>query len=372
MYGRYLKITSENLITENEDEQNRNITKNNEQKYKFLYNSLSKNYIEKNNITLNNISNFVEISNIPLEFTAIKIHAVEEERTRLYSVYGRIEKKTTGEFVKYAFFKVKFDIYNNTFSIEPIENVKDIGQIELAKDETPIEKNENNSYTYIKITEIELLNKYIDYYKDVFINYPEEAYNILDEAYKAKRFKNIEEFKSYLKPRIDIIKSIHLDSYKNKRHADIINYTCLDTKGNYFIIEQNGIMEIKVTPDIYSVDIPEFTDKYYAAEDRERMAWNVKKIVEAFNNKDYNYIYSKLANSFKNNYFKTEESFIEYASKNFYNKMEVKYLYNEKESEEYYSYTIQLIDEKTKEKKYLKIIMELLEGTDFIMSFSLE
>ena len=110
MFGRYLQVTSENITTKNEEEKNSNMTKNNEQKYRFLYNYLSKNYIEKNNITLENISNFIEISNTPIKFTAIKIHAVEEEKTRVYSVYGRIENKATGNFVKYAFFKVKFDI----------------------------------------------------------------------------------------------------------------------------------------------------------------------------------------------------------------------------------------------------------------------
>ena len=55
-----------------------------------------------------------------------------------------------------------------------------------------------------------------------------------------------------------------------------------------------------------------------------------------------------------------------------FEKNEVEYIGYTKESEEYYSYIIKITDQKTKETKWLKIIMKLESGTDFQMSFNVD
>lgn len=367
-YLDYVSLDINKKDEENEDEYVPDIHSN-EEKYEYLYGLLDDDYIKNNNITLENISKFIKVTNKPIKFTALKMNKVAEGKTRVYAVYGRVEDKEAKKLISYSYFKVKLDIKNNTFSIEPVENCKNINEINLGQDDEPIEKNGKNIYGYLKLTEKELLNKYMDYYQYAVVNYPEEIYNILDIGYKSAKFKDVEEFKKYASNRKKVI---ILDKYKSKRNKDEIQYTCIDTDGNYYIINQTSIMQFSLILDLYTIDIPEFTEKYYNAEDTEKVALNIQKVFEAMNYKDYNYIYGKLADGFKEKYFKTVDDFEKYIKENFFEKNEVDYLVYKKESEEYYSYIIDVYKKGTKDKKRIKIIMELKSGTDYVFSFNVE
>lgn len=366
---RYLEYVSLDINQKKDEKKYIPDIHSNKEKYEYLYNLLNEDYINKNNITLDNIQNFIEVTNEPIKFTALKINTVSEEQTRVYAVYGRLEKKATKKLISYSYFKVKFDIKNMTFSIEPVENCNNINEINLNKDEEPIEKKGNNIYSYLKISEKDLLNRYIDYYQYTVVNYPEEIYNILDVEYKAVKFKNIDEFKKFVNNRNKVI---ILDQYKKDETRDYIKYTCIDTDGNYYIINQTSIMQITFILDTYTINIPEFTEKYYNAEDTEKMALNIQKIFDAMNGKDYSYIYDKLSEGFKEKHFTTLEDFGKYVQNNFFEENEVDYLVYQKESEEYYSYIIDVCNKNTEDKKRIKIIMELQSGTDFVFSFNVE
>lgn len=367
-YLDYVSLDINKKEEENEDEYVPDIHSN-EEKYEYLYGLLDDDYIKNNNITLDNISKFIKVTNKPIKFTALKINEVEEEKTRVYAVYGRVEDKEAKKLISYSYFKLKFDIKNNTFSIEPVENCQNINEINLGKDDEPIEKNGKNIYGYLKLTEKELLNKYMDYYQYAVANYPEEIYNILDVGYKSAKFKDVEEFKKYISNRKKVV---ILDKYKSQKNKNETQYTCIDTDGNYYIINQTSIMQFSLILDLYTTDIPEFIEKYYNAEDTEKVALNIQKVFEAMNDKDYNYIYEKLADGFKEKYFKTVDDFEKYIKENFFEKNEVDYLVYKKESEEYYSYIIDVYKKGTKDKKRIKIIMELKSGTDYVFSFNVE
>ena len=96
----------------------------------------------------------------------------------------------------------------------------------------------------------------------------------------------------------------------------------------------------------------------------------VDRVRKALNNQDYKFVYSKLANSFKQNYFREQADFENYAKANFYKTNEFKYTKLEAQDDNYI-YTIQIInaddDTKMQEKT---IVIHLKADGDFEFSFS--
>ena len=70
--------------------------------------------------------------------------------------------------------------------------------------------------------------------------------------------------------------------------------------------------------DTYTVDLLKFTEKYTKASEEEKVVLNINKIFTAIDAKDYKYVYSKLAESFKNNYFNNESDLQKYLNDNLF------------------------------------------------------
>lgn len=228
-----------------------------------------------------------------------------------------------------------------------------------------------NKFVYSVVTEQEMAIKYLTHYKSILKKDLKKAYELLDAEYRTKRYGNYENFKKNMENN-DKIANSTIKEYKIEYTSDYIKYICKDQNQNIYIFKVTAVYEYTVLLDTYTVDLPEFIEKYYNAEDTEKMALNIQKIFEAMNNNDYNYIYNKLANGFKEKYFTTLEDFKDYVNNNFFEENEVDYLVYQKESEEYYSYTIDVCNKNTEDKKRIKIIMKLQSGTDFVFSFNVE
>ena len=128
-------------------------------------------------------------------------------------------------------------------------------------------------------------------------------------------------------------------------------------------------MEYTLILDTYTIDLPEFLEKYNNSTDQQKVALNIDKFMQAINAKDYKYAYNCLADSFKNNYFKTQEEFENYAKENFYSSNNVEY--NEFDTQgDVYTYSVILTDKETSEQKNKTFIVKLEEGTEFVLSFN--
>ena len=95
----------------------------------------------------------------------------------------------------------------------------------------------------------------------------------------------------------------HINKYKNEGDFTSDRYFCIDQNNNYYIFDQKSIMNFELILDSYTIDLPEFIEVYYVAEAPEKVALNIQKTFDALNCKDYNYVYSKLSEGFKKNYF---------------------------------------------------------------------
>lgn len=245
-----------------------------------------------------------------------------------------------------------------------------------------IGKNKCNEFEFITVTEEELVTKYLEDYKKNALNYPENAYDSLDVSYRNKKFGNIENYEQYIQENKAIIKNLQLTKYLINSYDNYEEYICIDQYNNYYIFHVTSVMKYTLLLDTYTTDLPEFTEKYNKANEQQRVALNINKVFSAINAKDYKYVYSKLADSFKSNYFESEEKLKDYLTDKLFEKNTVNYKTFSQEGTNIYTYQIELSDSSTSEVKEgkgvqlgrikMNIVMQLNEGTDFVMSFSVE
>lgn len=262
---------------------------------------------------------------------------------------------------------VKVDYSSNAFSIYPIEYTKE-DAIKIL--EGKVQNNDYNKYNYVNVTDDEMAKIIFEDYKDKLCYYTEEAYNKLDLDYAKKRFGSKSEFYKYVDNNKARIENANLQKYKIEILEDATQYICIDEQNNYYIFTETSPMQYMVILDTYTLDIPEFTEKYNSTNDQGKVALNIQKFMQAIDSKDYNYAYNCLSDGFKQNYFTTIDEFKKYVEQNFYSKNLVTYGEFEEESG-LYKYTVSIDNANYQEEiKTKTFIVKLNEGTDFEMSFN--
>lgn len=234
------------------------------------------------------------------------------------------------------------------------------------------EKYECNEFE-LNITSTEnLIKTYFYNYKKSMFNYPEEAYNKLDQEYKEKKFGNIDNFKKYISDNFDELKKSFIQEYKIIKENDYTEYIFKDDKDNYYIFRETSIMQYEVMLDNYTIESNEFIKKYNDTTQEGKTLLNIDKLFKSINNKDYTFAYNLLSSNFKNNYFVTQESFEKYIKSTFYNKNEIEYV-NFSEVSGLYQYEVIVKNKEDSTQSITKtFIIKLNEGTDFELSFNVE
>ena len=353
----------------------------------IIYGMLDQSYINEFGLKEDDIKQKFGIQN-EVEIVIQKTYRIQNgTNISNYFVYGIYIDTKTNQKEEFNFMIV-LDTTNNTFSICPKEYLQKHGYDTVNIGDDPkidIQEVVNNGYNIINTvsTDDRTVAKEVFYnYKNSILYDTENAYQMLEETYRVKKFGNFEKYKMYVQNNYENIKNSVATQYQVVEHKDMKEYVCLDQNNNYYIFDILTDGNYKVYLDTYIIDLPQFTEKYNKANAQEKVALNINKFIAALNAQDYKYIYSKLADSFKSNYFENEESLKEYLVNNLYEN-------NEVECEEFaqegtiYTYKIKvtkIISEEEKEmyygknapSQYMNIVMQLNEGTDFIMSFSIE
>lgn len=340
-----------------------------------ICNFFEEDYIQKSDMSIDELKD--KLGNYRDVYILIKDMYVRDLSgyLKMYFAFGTITEK---ENLNTEDFKlmILIDEKNKTFNLYTSDYIDKNNLYELSKnkdfnlDITNIENRKYNTYKYKYINDetyaSDLLNSYTQSIKYTGIDY---SYDKLDEEYKEKRFKEKTDYEKYINDRKKENSTALLEYYKIDKGERYTQYLCMDNQGKYYVFRENSIMDYSLILDTYTIDLPEFTEKYQTATKQEKVGMNIKKIVEALNGKDYEYVYSKLADEFKSNYFKIYKDFEKYAKSTFDIKNEVIYgAYTE--SENYCTYKITL---KGKNKDLSKmIVMKLEEGTDFVMSFNVD
>lgn len=345
-----------------------------------LLNMLDSEYITKYNINEYNINEITEIT--PLEddfqyyvFRPNTIYSVDEGKITTHFVYGYyynisdMNKRDINLMVQLDTVNQTFNIYNYKYMSDNGYNNLKIGDSYNAYKEE-IQNKGSNKFGYVNITDEELASKYLDDYKNIILYDRTKAYQLLNRDYSELRFENEQDFARFAEnKKIDFFKAKLVEYSIMFNESGNKIYICKDQNDNYYYFkETDGIMRYEVMLDNYTVPDDNFIKKYEDVDEQVRVALNIEKFVKSINDKCYYYAYNCLADSFRNNYFKTQGEFETYIQNNFYQNNVITYNSFEKQGD-LYTYSVVLTDKQTNEQKNKTFIMKLEEGTNFVLSF---
>ncbi len=366
-----------------------------------IYSVLDKVYCESNGITMENAINKIERHNLS-DYNLI----LEEAYIYDDSLYPIFFTKSIIRNIKEKqelYLILKMDQANLTFSVIPINKEIFNGYLnnqgsKLAT--SAIEKNDYNKQEDIKVTEKNVLDKYFDNYIYELMYRPEEAYYRLDEEYRTAKFIDYNDFLNYINMHNNEISQMDIKSvktiddfeteneyneymakyelkginlYKIEQKEEYKQYICIDDFGNYYIFIEKSVNDYDILLDTYTTNFSEFLEKYNNSNRKDKVLYNVQKIMDALNSKDYRYVYNKLDKTFRNNNYKTLDDFKAHIKSSIFEKNTVGYT-NYTESGDISTVDLKLQDKtETEDGIYtMTVAMQLKEGTDFVMSFTIK
>lgn len=340
-----------------------------EERNEKIIHLLSKNYIEENHITNKNLQNYITLEEEQLLFVPIKMKGMNTGEVKTYAVEG-ITENMQYELKEEICFMVTIDYQNQTFSIEPTN--QDYDDIETtAKDS--IEKNDDNQY-YKATVNIENITKdYVDLYKRLALAKPEIAYELFEEEYRNKRFGDLKGFEKYCEDNREEIKQIGVEQYLVNNYDGYSEYVAKDQYGNLYIFQEKSVLDFTMQLDTYTIPTEKFKEEYDKVNEQKKVMMNIDKWIQMLNNRDYKSAYEVLDETFKDNYFNTEEQFENIMRNTFPLHYKVQYGEFEEENNTYMKQIILTdITEKEEGEIQTTIIMQLKDDYQFVMSLGIE
>lgn len=309
-------------------------------------------------------------NNLDQNFIAEDMNILEGEVIASFAVQGKIEGSNDNIFIIF-----RIDDENMTYSMEKLDNVTDINEINLNTDITEIANNGTNNFEYTTVTSEEMCRIYFDDFRNIELTDPEKAYSMLNEEYRNERFPRYEDYIEYLDGCREIIQTASLTSYYVEIIDDYTEYTFVDNYGMTYTVRAQGVLDYNIMLDDYTIKVDTYEENYSQLEDAEKVYANAYIFIEMINTKDYRHAYELLDETFRNNNFSTLEQFEEYVNNNFFtfNFQDTTNANVQSQGNTYiYQTTIRNSAGAAAESKNLTVIMQLLDGTDFVMSFSLQ
>ena len=257
------------------------------------------------NYTNNKNTNAVEavtmqknIQNIIDEYTFKNVDDISLEEIYVLNGYTYctyyIKGKESIELDKRFYMMANLDFENTTYKLTPItenEYNKLITENKSKSDELTISKNKYNLFKNINVTNEDMARNYLNDYINKALNYPELAYNLLDEEYKNKRFGNLEEYKNNMSENENQMENTTMVKYGVNEKDNYTEYIIVDNFDNYYTIKENGIMDYTILLDNYTIKTEEFITTYNKASDAKKVATDIEIFIKMINNKDYKNAY---------------------------------------------------------------------------------
>lgn len=337
------------------------------------YNLLSKEFINNNSITLDNIDNHLKTINKKVIFDALQIKYLRGERIENYIVYG-IMTSLDNEYIGNIYIRVNMDRENKTFSIEPITgNYNSIDDISIQYNDDSIEEKDNNTYKEQIITYENIAKTYFSTYKRLVLARPETIYDYLQNDYKEKRFENLSSFEKYVNLNKNEIAQLIFKKYQVNNNDNILEVICMDQYQNLYIFEETSPMNFTLRLDTYTILSDKYKSTYDSQSNQQKVAMNIENWINMLNQRDYTNAYKMLDDTFKNNNWKTEQEFENYIKAKLPLHYSIEYTTYSNEGSTY-AQTIKLSDitEKTSETITMNVIMQLKNNYDYVMSFSID
>ena len=356
-----------------------------------LYGKLDSQYISDYKITKYNVISKLDIikdyNKDEYEYYKFYLDSMNVSKYKnieTYFINGRIINSNSG---------VKSDLSiiveidkNSYYYILPINYINDKGiNIDEGNNyDTHLSSIESTNYNQYELQDVNEYSIILDHMTKLISDMTydiENSYNTLDYEYKNDKFNTLNDYRNYIMKNFRTILSSSIEKYKINDTGEYKEYICIDQYGNYYIFKDKGVMNYTVMLDTYTIDSDEFNDKYNNGSEQIQVGMNLEKIFQALNRKDYQYIYEKLDNNFKQNYFSTEDKFEEYAKSTFFDINKITYGTFEKQSGMYiYNINIsdanEIIDDNEDDEEVetsnisKKFIIKLEDNKNFKLAFN--
>ena len=332
-----------------------------------------KEYKESKNIDRNEIISFVaqyknnnSTNSYKIEFDEIYIAEITDDK-KVLLVYSKVNNKDFNCMIKVDLMNKRYSIFYEDF-MKKEKYTKDRTD-EVKLDDSNIEQNDYNTFIYSSSNNQSSAIQYFSDLKEKMKNARKMLYDILDKEYKEKRFDNYEKFYNYLNNLNERIDRLDISKFKflDNRIKIIDNYN------NMYTFEIGDFMKYSIGMDDYTIEDNEFNEIYDKLSDANKVSVNIEKFIKMLNLKDYESAYKLLDSNFKKNNYPSIEAFKKYVEKNLFDYSKITTVNNSNKTGNYYITSLDLEDGESENirKKQITIIMQLLEGTDFVMSFSM-
>lgn len=348
-----------------------------EEDIKRTYNLLDEQYIGFYNITEENLATILPAINESVVNIYNMYVSNQGEGIFAYIVKGNLREEKSKKISDFEIM-VKIDIKNQTFSVllqdylkiqYPNINLGDNLRIEKLNN---IKINRNNLYVLEEISDQTHVINLFDNYKEEILYNTQLAYEHLDIKYKSAKFGNLMNFTQYSVKNKEYIINSMVEQYQMESKNGYVQYVCIDSNGRYYIFREKDLMSYTLILDNYTIDLPEFLEKYNRVNVVKKVGYNIQKCLDAINCKDYLYVYNKLYFEFKAINYPTIEEFETKIKSKLFNRNKVKEVSSFYEGETHiFKLVITDVNDNTKEQP-MTVIMQLKEGTEFVMSFSFQ
>ena len=182
--------------------------------------------------------------------------------------------------------------------------------------------------------------------------------------------KYVGNYKKYVENNYQELSEIVFSQYLVNRYDGYIEYVCRDQYKNLYIFDVTAVKEFTAKLDTYTIATEKFLETYENATAQGKVQMNVNKWFLMLNNRDYHAAYNVLDETFRNENFGSEETFEAYMRQMNPLHYEIS-LETFSEQSDVYTQEIKYYDitGQNQLKNENTIIMQLGEGTDFVMSF---
>ena len=199
----------------------------------------------------------------------------------------------------------------------------------------------------------------------------EHLYQILNEEYRKERFPNFEDLTQYIHENKSDLYLDSIEEYNVKNYDSYVQYTGKGQEDKYYIFDIQNLMTYTLFMDNYTIVTIE--EEYNAVLPNPQAKYCINRVIQAINDKNYEFVYEKLNPVLRNNYYRNREDFEEFIHNHFYDKndyeIEEEYLII---SSDVYQYNVKIIDATGQEISYKRLTMTvtLKENTDFVISIT--
>lgn len=218
-----------------------------------LYDVIYSSYIDDNNITKDNIFDYIKSYQGDVSIKVTDMKYVKVKDNYIYYVKGKLYQSTfdSVEVIEDNFeVVVLVDINTSSYGIYPIDD-NDYKDIINGIKKIKIDNNSNNVVkTSSSISKEQMCVVYLSDYIDKLNNDINSAYDVLSNSMKEK-YVSLDNFRMYINNNLNRITTdadkCSLENVKNKRI-----YTVLDKNSNKYVFVETNIMNYKV--DFYLYD----------------------------------------------------------------------------------------------------------------------